>query len=282
MRFIGLGLLFALGLSASPLKAQSYPEEFHGIWAESCKNVEHQYFDVWMENGVLLTSDEGYEFVQPELTQLADGFIRPTSIYYDFIRLKEDAVLEVYFPPEDYVDNGEKFDAPPEDWNKVELVKCDALLVQDELLLADFFAFNRIVLEVSPLCAGKGRESCFEAFFNALDVSDNNALSTAEIARLLRMLVVYGAFYNRGELVETKFLAALYGSAIMVSGPVAKNLIVSFDYDASDDVSLDELLVDRAHFLAPEVFDSLFEEMEQADLDRALEDGLREIRRFLF
>lgn len=111
-------------------------------------------------------------------------------------------------------------------------------------LHAEGFAFLHALEAMEPVCgAGNDVQACLRAFFAYADVSRDEALSPAEIARALR-----GATWavQMSEGADGATLAAGYAGSALLGIAVAQVVVQAYDYDLSGTLSLAELTQDRS------------------------------------
>ena len=105
----------------------------------------------------------------------------------------------------------------------------------------------------------KNKGKCFEDLFSFLDISENKALSNAEINRASKLLVFFSTV-NGQEFNE----AGMFGiiSSYAITPLLTKVILTNFDFDNSADLTLEEMLQDRES-----LFDLDFGKNDQIEID---------------
>jgi hypothetical protein len=116
---------------------------------------------------------------------------------------------------------------------------------------------SKASLSCSNFAKNKGK--CFEDLFNFLDISNNKALSNAEINRASKLLVFFSTV-NGQEFNE----AGMFGiiSSYAITPLLTKVILTNFDFDNSEDLTLEEILQDRES-----LFDLDFSKNDQIEID---------------
>lgn len=139
-----------------------------------------------------------------------------------------------------------------------QLQRCDVLPGPLPVIFAEAVAIFRYLDQFDTLCKGDGGigRQCIEVVSNMIDVSDDYALSKAEISRVIRAASFFIGYRfvvseQSDPLVpldpfvplEDLFIAQLAASTL---GPyIADNIIDSYDYDGNGKLSILELTQDR-------------------------------------
>lgn len=130
----------------------------------------------------------------------------------------------------------------PSVWNVERATSCEALPPGLQALYGETFAVLAGLDAAETACA-TGPKACADALLSVGDVSPNGSLNTAEISRLVRVLVQLGAIENgNGDADEQ---AGMIAVSVPLAPILARALISSFDYDGDDGLSLEEILGDR-------------------------------------
>lgn len=222
-------------LIAFQAPAQTIPTEFQGIWAEgSCNDPKSSFLVNNSFAMVFRTGADGQD-------QMAIG---PVSWSGDRI------VMEI-----------EQFEIPFPDPSG--LASCEMLPARHYLGLGETIAFIAALDELSSLCSETPSSACLTSAFAALDVSSDDELSVAELARGTRAASTFLAYgpdletpLSKGRDVTLDDLLVpmsdLVPGAIttLAVGPLLiGNLINSYDYDGDGFLSMEEIAQDRAGFL---------------------------------
>ena len=133
--------------------------------------------------------------------------------------------------PADDVDAGEH-------WNLATYAKCDSIPFPLSLLHGEPAAFLFSLGPAIRSCRS-GQRSCIDEVFGAVDIHPDGALSTAEWARLIRVMLYFSLAY--GEKSKSEKLGAAYAISVLAVPLAAAALVSSYDYDGDGKTSLDEL-----------------------------------------
>ncbi len=130
----------------------------------------------------------------------------------------------------------------PTVWNIERATSCPALPPGLQGLYGEMFAVLAGLDAAETACAA-GPQPCVDALFSVGDVNPNGSLNTAEISRLIRVLVQLGAIEQGNGGADEQ--AGMIAVSVPLAPILARALISSFDYDGDDGLSLDEILGDR-------------------------------------
>ena len=263
-RFFGLfivTLLFPFLLIAENL----IPEKFHGTWSNDCSK----------EQDVFIISESGYFNLyksQDEIDQYTYFYLQFTDsktyeswTYLDgeifefknvFMKLDND-ILEVVFEELDNLEGS--YDFLNNTNNTFTYAKCDNTPASITLLFGEVLSYMNSKASLSCSNFSKNKGKCFEDLFSFLDISDNKALSNAEINRASKLLVFFSTV-NGQEFNE----AGMFGiiSSYAITPLLTKVILTNFDFDNSADLTLEEMLQDRES-----LFDLDFSKNDQIDID---------------
>ena len=231
-----LSMLPTIGLT------QDIPKNLEGVWATpSCTAatdtlVIYNSFYLWI--GEQETALTGFALApsQPEewvILEESDG-------YPNFFKLLPDGKLRESFLP----DNAEFDSMPNQDWQATDYEPCgNAMPRNNALLHGEPAAVLQAVSDVQTLCE-TDRQACANQLFASFDVSGDGKLSTAEVARLLRV-AGYVAAVSEATPAENNELAGVLAAGLPLGPLMASAIINSFDYNDDGGVSLEELSQDR-------------------------------------
>ena len=263
-RFFGLfiiALLFPFLLIAENL----IPEKFHGTWSNDCSK----------EQDVFIISESGYFNLyesQDEIDEYTYFYLQFTEsktyeswTYLDgeifefknvFMKLDND-ILEVVFEELDNLEGS--YDFLNNTNNTFTYAKCDNTPASITLLFGEVLSYMNSKASLSCSNFSKNKGKCFEDLFNFLDISENKALSNAEINRASKLLVFFSTV-NGQEFNE----AGMFGiiSSYAITPLLTKVILTNFDFDNSADLTLEEMLQDRES-----LFDLDFSKNDQIDID---------------
>ena len=263
-RFFGLFiviLLFPFLLIAENL----IPEKFHGTWSNDCSK----------EQDVFIISESGYFNLyesQDEIDEYTYFYLQFTDsktyenwTYLDgeifefknvFMKLDND-ILEVVFEELDNLEGS--YDFLNNTNNTFTYAKCDNTPASITLLFGEVLSYMNSKASLSCSNFSKNKGKCFEDLFSFLDISENKALSNAEINRASKLLVFFSTV-NGQEFNE----AGMFGiiSSYAITPLLTKVILTNFDFDNSADLTLEEMLQDRES-----LFDLDFSKNDQIDID---------------
>ena len=254
-------LLFPFLLIAENL----VPEKFHGTWSNDCSK----------EQDVFIISESGYFNLyesQDEIDdytyfylQFTDSKTYENWTYLDgeifefknvFMKLDND-ILEVVFEELDNLEGS--YDFLNNTNNTFTYAKCDNTPASITLLFGEVLSYMNSKASLSCSNFSKNKGKCFEDLFSFLDISENKALSNAEINRASKLLVFFSTV-NGQEFNE----AGMFGiiSSYAITPLLTKVILTNFDFDNSADLTLEEMLQDRES-----LFDLDFSKNDQIDID---------------
>ena len=263
-RFFGLfivTLLFPFLLIAENL----IPEKFHGTWSNDCSK----------EQDVFIISESGYFNLyesQDEIDEYTYFYLQFTDsktyenwTYLDgeifefknvFMKLDND-ILEVVFEELDNLEGS--YDFLNNTNNTFTYAKCDNTPASITLLFGEVLSYMNSKASLSCSNFSKNKGKCFEDLFSFLDISENKALSNAEINRASKLLVFFSTV-NGQEFNE----AGMFGiiSSYAITPLLTKVILTNFDFDNSEDLTLEEMLQDRES-----LFDLDFSNNDQIEID---------------
>ena len=263
-RFFGLftvTLLFPFLLIAENL----IPEKFHGTWSNDCSK----------EQDVFIISESGYFNLyenQDEIDEYTYFYLQFTDsktyenwTYLDgeifefknvFMKL-DNNILEVVFEELDNLEGS--YDFLNNTNNTFTYAKCDNTPASITLLFGEVLSYMNSKASLSCSNFSKNKGKCFEDLFSFLDISENKALSNAEINRASKLLVFFSTV-NGQEFNE----AGMFGiiSSYAITPLLTKVILTNFDFDNSADLTLEEMLQDRES-----LFDLDFSKNDQIDID---------------
>ena len=125
-----------------------------------------------------------------------------------------------------------------EHWDLATYARCESIPFPLSLLHGEPAAFL-FSLEPAIRSCRAGNRSCIDEAFAAVDIHPDGALSTAEWARLIRVMLYFSLAY--GEKSKSEKLGAAYAISVLAVPLAASALVSSYDYDGDGKTSLDEL-----------------------------------------
>ena len=266
-RAAALGLALApcglLGDVASADDQTSFHSDLRGIWGfENCTENDANFFvahgsvAILIEGGDAISQSLVTDF-DPDDAGWLTGRVEDQPLFFRRVTGMPD-VLEVASAG---VTISETSDAEgpgsvpdPSVWHVTQATSCPALPPGPQALYGEMFAVLAALDEVGIACAF-GPIVCADALFSVGDVNPNGSLNTAEISRLIRVLVQLGGIEQEsGDAVEQAGMVAV---SVPLAPLLARALISSFDYDGDDGLSLDEILGDRFVLPSSDMFQLL-------------------------
>lgn len=125
-----------------------------------------------------------------------------------------------------------------EHWDLATYARCESIPFPLSLLHGEPAAFL-FSLEPAIRSCRAGNRSCIDEAFAAVDIHPDGALSTAEWARLIRVMLYFSLAY--GDRSKSEKLGAAYAISVLAVPLAASALVSSYDYDGDGKTSLDEL-----------------------------------------
>ena len=263
-RFFGLFIVTLLFPFLS-IAENLIPEKFHGTWSNDCSK----------EQDVFIISESGYFNLyesQDEIDEYTYFYLQFTDsktyenwTYLDgeifefknvFMKLDND-ILEVVFEELDNLEGS--YDFLNNTNNTFTYAKCDNTPASITLLFGEVLSYMNSKASLSCSNFSKNKGKCFEDLFSFLDISENEALSNAEINRASKLLVFFSTV-NGQEFNE----AGMFGiiSSYAITPLLTKVILINFDFDNSADLTLEEMLQDRES-----LFEIDFSKNDQIDID---------------
>ena len=169
-------------------------------------------------------------------------------------------ILEVVFEELDNLEGS--YDFLNNTNNTFTYAKCDNTPASITLLFGEVLSYMNSKASLSCSNFSKNKGKCFEDLFSFLDISENKALSNAEINRASKLLVFFSTV-NGQEFNE----AGMFGiiSSYAITPLLTKVILTNFDFDNSADLTLEEMLQDRES-----LFDLDFSKNDQIDIDNQM------------
>jgi hypothetical protein len=263
-RFFGLftvTLLFPFLLIAENL----IPEKFHGTWSNDCSKEqdvfiisESGYFNLYESQDEI--DDYTYFYLQFTDSKTYENWTYLDGEIFEFknVFMKLDNnILEVVFEELDNLEGS--YDFLNNTNNTFTYAKCDNTPASITLLFGEVLSYMNSKASLSCSNFSKNKGKCFEDLFSFLDISENKALSNAEINRASKLLVFFSTV-NGQEFNE----AGMFGiiSSYAITPLLTKVILTNFDFDNSADLTLVEMLQDRES-----LFDLDFSKNDQIDID---------------
>jgi len=253
---------------------------YEGIWSynancsrkdDTIQIVTGNSMLVFPENGgVALYDNDNYEVVEGHaIANNGEWVVR-------FVNLNQ---IQLFYPilaegeAAGVVPQGFDFTRHPEKWEESNSAfRCDDLPHDVYAIYGDLVSAYRFVSNVAPVCK-EDRSTCVEAAFTYADVTRNGELSIAEINRMLRLVYSLGfAVGGTDKEVSDKEYLAGYTAVTSIGSLFGPMLVMNLDYNASGQLSMDEIILDRTPLLkGPGLGSSIVEGGLSSEIDKGLE-----------
>lgn len=260
--FLRLFLIFFIFLISSNATSQivyedSIPVEFQGIWTDNCAKPTD--YIIRLDKYTAYEASEYGTFLDIPKLRIIDEYlavIYPGSTdypeWYTFLKIENENLI-IRYEPEDFNNLDFSF-LDEKDDDTLYFVKCKTIPNEYKLFLDPI---NKMLDEnVINNCIEKGLESlmCVSNLFNYFDIYNDRELTVSELTQMAKVLINYffldGNFNNMLENVkiEDKYLM-MSGTSFAFAPSFAQLLLVNYDYNNSDTLSLDELLNNKSDFI---------------------------------
>jgi len=260
--FLRLFLVFFIFLISSNATSQivyedSIPVEFQGIWTDNCAKPTD--YIIRLDKYTAYEASEYGTFLDIPKLRIIDEYlavIYPGSTdypeWYTFLKIENENLI-IRYEPEDFNNLDFSF-LDEKDDDTLYFVKCKTIPNEYKLFLDPI---NKMLDEnVINNCIEKGLESlmCVSNLFNYFDIYNDRELTVSELTQMAKVLINYffldGNFNNMLENVkiEDKYLM-MSGTSFAFAPSFARLLLVNYDYNNSDTLSLDELLNNKSDFI---------------------------------
>ena len=235
-----------------------FPTEFHGIWSDNCAKPSEYAVRIDKHSSYEVT-DYGTYLDIPKIRIVGDylvviypGTKEYPDEWYNFLKI-ENNNLVIRYEPENFDKNDFSF-LDQKDDDTYYFVKCEIFPNKYQNYVAPF---NNLLDEnVLSVCINNSLESiaCINNLFNYFDIYPDGELSVAELTQMSKLLVNY--LFLDGHIntimedtpIEDKYLLAT-GTSFTFAPSFSQLLLVNYDYNNSDSLSLDELLNNKSDFV---------------------------------
>ena len=279
-RFFGLFIVTLLFPFLS-IAENLIPEKFHGTWSNDCSK----------EQDVFIISESGYFNLyesQDEIDEYTYFYLQFTDsktyenwTYLDgeifefknvFMKL-DDNILEVVFEELDNLEGS--YDFLNNTNNTFTYAKCDNTPASITLLFGEVLSYMNSKASLSCSNFSKNKGKCFEDLFSFLDISENKALSNAEINRASKLLVFFSTV-NGQEFNE----AGIFGiiSSYAITPLLTKVILTNFDFDNSEDLTLEEMLQDRESLFDLDISNNDQIEIDNQKINNQIRDFINKLQ----
>ena len=244
------------------------PQDLRGVWATGACEAPDEVLIYSTGGAIYLSIAEDFVIASTfvKVDSFPDGwygfqeFADTPEGTYDFFARVEGDTLHEGWPVDRSLATPDEL--TPED-DRYVYGRCETLPPAYALAFGEGMAFTAAIGELAPTCTAATMEFCARGFFELADVSGNGELSAAEFGRLLRMYAQHAALVEGMSVTD---LLSRQGAATIVGAVSGQALVLAFDYDASGQVSLDELLAGRdPALLGAEMLATLDWRQEQID-----------------
>tara|TARA_B100001939_G_scaffold341726_2_gene351757 strand:- start:1603 stop:2451 length:849 start_codon:yes stop_codon:yes gene_type:complete len=247
MKFIIFSLFFlfySFNSYAEFIYDKNFPANTHGIWSDNCNTSE--YAIIIYDYGALeIWLYDDYSSIELSVSKTAN--INDWISYKN----KENDTYPINFLK---FQNGKLIQKiPPENWNGIEyafledttykaynLNKCNKINTELNLLFEPIISFTNS--NIPKLCLSNDSKSdeCFQNLIQYLDITNDYNLSSAELTRGIKTLVLF--FYlsssddiNKDTVIGSKLLS------FALTPTLSELFILNYDFDNSDSLSINEL-----------------------------------------
>lgn len=239
LRLAGAALAALALVQGGPATAQGFPEALRGFWfAGSCEDPSLVLRVSGASIAELPSQGEQTLLRARSILPAAEGWILATDASPEqrrrLLRAEPPGLLR---PDPKTLDAALPGSAAP-----VALRRCPTLPPRTALLHGEGLRFLDAVERIEAVCFAESSRACIDALLDHADVSRDGALSTAEIARLVRG-ATYVSQLAAGSS-ETELAAGLAAGSLAALA-FGQALIQAVDYNADGKASLEELLQDR-------------------------------------
>lgn len=227
--------------------ADPVPANMQGIWASP--NCEQPAQTMALFNGFYLWIGEETTFLSgiQEVDRPKDGWVRlrEPDGYPVFLQVTPEGNLKETYAP----DNAPADALPTQDWDQTTYASCNGRLPRSLVLLhGEPLAVLKVVDSVYGKCQAD-RQVCAATLFAGADVSNDGKISTAELARLVRV-ATYLAAVSGDDVIDNTELAGAITATIPIAPVLSSAVVHSFDYDNDGVLSLQEMTQDRGTLFA--------------------------------
>jgi hypothetical protein len=240
-----------LGGEASAQEQTFIHPDFHGIWAlDSCTEnsasflVVHGTMALVIDGGVPMSTPLEID-TGPDDAGWVAGRIEDQPLFFRRVAGAPDVLEGARAESENGESSISEGPGPAPDasvWNIAQFTSCATLPPGPQALYGEMFAVLD-GLDAAGIACVAGPQACAGALFSVGDVNPNGSLNTAEISRLIRVLIQLGAIEQWNGEADAQ--VGMIAASVPLAPILARALISSFDYDGDDGLSLEEILGDR-------------------------------------
>jgi hypothetical protein len=225
--FVGLGILLSAQLLAEQHTFKAIDRsEWMGIWSEDCSNPD-EFFTLLNQTHVLTLSvrdDEVY------YSELESSWLNDPDLEFELNQNELSWIFRTTGGDDIYIDQ-----------------RCEQLPPTLSLLHGEAARFFFSSSGIATQCLSS-REACAAAMMSTFDMANTGGLNEADIARLLRIATYFGTLDTWNSTASFEDLWLGQALAASVAPLLARTLIRNFDYDGDQQLSAQEIAMDRALF----------------------------------
>lgn len=246
-----LAVVTLLGGVASAQEQTPIHPDFHGVWGfDSCAENGASFLAAYGTMAILIDGGDAssqplQSFSDPDDAGWASSRIEDQSLFFRIVD-GTPAVLEIAtvegVNAEHSISAGPGPAPDASVWNVERATSCGVLPPGLQALYGEMFAVLA-GLDAAGIACAAGPQACAGALFSVGDVNPNGSLNTAEISRVIRVLVQLGAIGQGNGDADAQM--GMTAASVPLAPILARALISSFDYDGDDGLSLEEILGDR-------------------------------------
>lgn len=255
--FLFFSLLFVTNVNAQIKYEDSVPSEYHGIWADNCAKPSE--FFIRIDKYTTYEGSEYGTFLDIPKLRLIDDYlavIYPASNdypeWFTFLKI-EDNNLIIRYEPDDFDKMDFSFLKQKDD-DVLYFVKCETIPNKYKIYVDPIN--NLLENNVLTTCIENSLESlnCISSLFNYFDIYNDSELSMAELTQMSKILINYlvldgniNTLMDEAK-IEDKYLL-LSGASFTFAPSFSQLLLINYDFNNSNSLSLDELLNNKSDFI---------------------------------
>lgn len=200
--------------------------EWIGIWSEDCSDPD-EFFTLVNLTHVLTLSSRDDEVYYSELEL---SWLNEPDLEFEINGNELSWIFRATSGDDIYIDQ-----------------RCDQLPPTLSLLHGEATRFFFSSSDIATQCQ-RTREACAAAMMHHFDRADTGGLNEADIARLLRIATYFGTLDTWDSTATFEDLWIGQALAVSIAPLIARTLIRNFDYDGDQQLSAQEIAMDRALF----------------------------------
>jgi hypothetical protein len=236
-------LVAALLLATAPAVAQGVPEAMRGSWVAGACTAPDAVLHVTARGAVRLPASGPSRLLRLRSLRDHSGWLLGTGVGAEAPRLllrHDGDALETAEPDAKLRDDHLPGATPVTRWRR-----CPAPTVGTALLHGEGLAFLGALERLEAACQARTPQACLAGLVSEADVSGDDRLSVAELARLLRG-AAWALAVQQGS--EADAIAAAAGLGAIASLATARLVVANLDFDGDGVLSMSEMAQDRLAF----------------------------------